>query len=207
MHYDGYDWRDVTPPGMPALGDVCALAPNDVWVAAADGVYHYDGSSWAQSFAGAHIGALHFSSPDNGWATYGYGGYLHWNGASWAEVPSFDCELRYAVFCPSDASAWAVGTLSPVPELPADKTIYHYKNGMPYWKPWPVPAGAENKYLKAVHFAAPDDGWAAGQAVVRWDGANWRTVACPYVAYDVFTLGGREVWLACEDGVILKYNP
>lgn len=76
MHYDGNDWSDVTPSGMRALGDVCALAPNDVWVAAADGIYHYDGVNWAQSFAGPPVGALHFSSSNNGWAVYGYGRYL-----------------------------------------------------------------------------------------------------------------------------------
>ncbi len=208
LHYDGADWKDVTPPGMPPLGSVCALAPDDVWVAGAGGIYHYDGATWRQYLKDITIRALHLSSPNNGWATSGYGGYFHWDGASWELSDSLDLEKRNDIFCPTDDSAWAVGGGFSEGEIPADKIIYYYKTGMPYWKPWPsLPPEAEHKSLEAVHFAAPDDGWAAGQVVLRWDGEKWDYVPCPYFAYDVFTLGGNEVWLACEDGYILKYNP
>ena len=57
--------------------------------------------------------------------------------------------------------------------------------------------------------AAPDDGWVAGQAVYHFDGKTWNHVPVPEGcrAYDVFTLGGDEVWLGGSHRKMYKYAP
>jgi hypothetical protein len=206
MHYDGKEWKDVTPPGISPLGAVFALAPDDVWVGGY-GIWHYEGSSWELTAAVDAVRGLHFTSPDDGWAVAGFGLYFHWDGSSWTQVRSWDMEMRDDVFFPTPEEGWAVGGGTPVPEAPAYDPIYHYYSETGEWKRWGHPAEAAGKTLHAVHFASPDDGWAAGQVVLRWDGRNWRYVPCPFVAFDVFTLGGDEVWLGCVDRKILKYDP
>jgi len=69
--------------------------------------------------------------------------------------------------------------------------------------------GVQSARFYAVHFAAPDDGWAAGQAVYHFDGKTWNHIPVPegFHAFDVFTLGGDEVWLAGFDRKIYKYAP
>jgi hypothetical protein len=208
MRYDGVDWTEVQPPpDMYALKSVEALADDDVWVGGTGGIWHYDGSSWTRTAIVDFVRALYFNSPDDGWATADFALYLHWNGSSWEQKTSGDVEAREDIFFPTPEEGWAVGGRSPAPEAPAYDPIYHYYNETGRWEPWPHPAEAAERTLYAVHFASPDDGWAAGQVVLRWDGSSWRYVPCPFVAFDVFTSGGDEVWLACDDRKILKYDP
>jgi photosystem II stability/assembly factor-like uncharacterized protein len=209
MRYDGQDWKEVpTPPDMYALTSVEALAADDVWVGGAGGIWHYDGSSWTCTAAVNFVRALYFNSPDDGWATADFGLYLHWNGSSWEQSRSAgDVEAREDIFFPTPEEGWAVGGGFDIGEIPAEYPIFHYAAAAGRWEPWPHPAEAGKKRLYGVHFASADDGWAAGQVILRWDGSSWRHIPCPFVAFDVFTLGGDEVWLACDDRKILKYDP
>jgi len=210
MHYDGFSWKDVTPKDITIynLYRVYPLAANDVWFCGADGIWHYDGANWVHSLSGGYVKALSFATPTDGWAIAGLNGYLHWDGASWKPAPSRDEEDREDIANPAVGEAWAVGGGFPgAPEAPPWKPIYYFNKSDGGWVAWPHPREAEKKSLTSVHFAAPDDGWAAGQVVLRWDGVEWRHVPCGYFAYTVFTLGNDAVWLGCEDRRVLKYDP
>ncbi len=206
FHYDGDDWEEVTPYPMRPLYCVAAVAPDDVWAAGWYGtMYHYDGSSWAQvPFPESYeICALHFPAPDDGWAVGYHGTCCHYDGSAWRAVNIRSPEHRYDVFFPTREEGWAVGGGGLTPETPPWYPLLHYETGE-----WKHMFRAEMK-LDAVHFAAPDDGWAAGTHVLRYDGNEWHAITPPgkLYAYDVFTLGGDEVWLACNYGTICKYNP
>jgi len=168
-------------------------------------MYHYDGSSWTEvPFpASPEICALHFPAPDDGWAVGYSGSYFHYDGNAWEAVTVNDPEARYDIFFPTRDEGWAVGGGGLMPEAPAWYPILHYKNGE--WKH----IFRADILLEAVHFAAPDDGWAAGSHVLRYDGKGWHVITPPGKLYvfDVFTLGGDDVWLACNHGTICKYNP
>ncbi len=206
FHYDGVDWEEVTPYPMRPLYCVAAVAPDDVWAAGWYGtMYHYDGSSWAQvPFpASPEICALHFPAPNDGWAVGYSGSYFHYDGSAWEPARVNDAEVRYGVFFPTPDEGWAVGGGGVIPEYPAQYPIFHYENGE-----WKKTFRAQMRF-ESVHFAAPDDGWAAGSHVLRYDGKEWHVITPPgklYV-YDIFTLGGDDVWLACYPGTICKYNP
>lgn len=206
FHYDGRDWEDVTPFHIRWLAAVEALAPDDVWVAGGYGdVFHYDGSSWEQiPFPPSNeLAGLHFPAPDDGWAVGANGTCSHYDGVQWRAVDMDSFEHRYGVFFPTREEGWAVGGGGLMPEAPPWYPILHYENGA-----WNDMFYAQMKLL-AVHFASPSDGWAVGTDILRYDGKKWHVVTPPgkLVALDVFTLGGDEVWLACDHGTICKYNP
>ena len=81
------------------------------------------------------------------------------------------------------------------------------RGGVGEWRPFSHPSEADGKSLEGVHFASPDDGWAAGQVVLHYDGREWRAVPCGEVGTCVFTLGGDQVWVGTFESHILKYDP
>jgi hypothetical protein len=210
FHYNGDQWEDVTPyEGMGAFFSVFAHAPDDVWVGGSEGIFHYDGSSWTPWPVARFVWGLHFTSPTRGWAVTSYGTYHRWDGLSWTSVSSFDIEHRFDVFAPTPTTAWAVGGGTGL-EIPPGYPIFRYDAGRDFWVEWEQDWSREYPpILNGVHFANPSDGWAAGQAIYRFDGETWNHVPTPegFYAYDVFTLGGDEVWVGGFDRKIYKYAP
>lgn len=210
VHYDGKDWKEfASPPGEPILFCVYALAPDDVWVGGSEGIFHYDGSSWTPWPVAQFVWGLHFTSPTHGWAVTSYGSYHRWDGSSWTSVSSFDIERRFDVFAPTPTTAWAVGGGTGL-EIPPGYPIFRYDAGRDTWVEWEKDWSREYPpILNGVHFASPSDGWAAGQAIYHFDGETWNHVPTPegFHAYDVFTLGGDEVWVGGFDRKIYKYAP
>jgi len=207
MHYDGAAWTEVAAPGLLELNAVFALARDDVWAGGLNAVYHYDGLSWTTYPADGWVWVLYFSAPDDGWAGVGDGWFLHWDGSSWAAVPSSTFGSVESIWFPTPDEGWAVGGMCPQPEIPSDECVFHYTAASGEWKPYPNPGSPDHKLLHGVHFAAPDDGWAVGQVIMRYDGREWRAVPCDEVGTCVFTLGGDQVWVGTFDGHILKYDP
>ena len=212
VHYDGNDWKEFTPPpGEGILYCVFALAPDDVWVGGDDGFFHYDGSSWTPWPVARFVMALHFTSPTYGCAVTVHPSYLRWDGSCWTGVRSlFDYEYRYDVFAPTPTTGWAVGGGTGF-EIPPEYPIFRYVAERDTWEPWEQDDWPREypPILNGVHFAAPDDGWAAGQAAYHFDGKTWNHIPVPEgcYAYDVFTLGGDDVWLAGFDRKMYKYAP
>jgi hypothetical protein len=212
VHYDGKDWKEFTAPsGEGVLYCVFALAPDDVWVGGEAGIFHYDGSSWTPWPVATSVWGLHFTSPNHGCAVTVHPSYLRWDGSRWTGVRSlFDYEYRYDVFAPTPTTGWAVGGGTGF-EIPPAYPIFRYVAERDTWEPWEQDDWSREHppILKGVHFAAPDDGWAVGQAVYHFDGKTWNHIPVPegFHAYDVFTLGGDEVWLGGIHRKIYKYAP
>jgi hypothetical protein len=114
FHYDGERWASVTDVPIeivyhyPALYDVEALAPDDVWFAAGRSILHYDGETWVEYALHSEVFGLSFSGPKHGWAVGG-SHFYRWTGTAWEQV---DNETYYAVIdvaSPGPRVAWAVG--------------------------------------------------------------------------------------------------
>ena len=211
LHYDGVKWREVAAPPSASLATVYALAPDDVWAGGSDGFFHYDGSSWTHYRAASDITAVDFFSPSYGWGIDSHGEHWLWDGARWRPVAGGGCNQPGGVSAPSPGSGWSVGAFSGDCEIPTEIVVAYYDAVWDTWRSYGRLSGtpAEHRPLHAVHFAAPDDGWAAGQVCLRYAGSRWTQVPLPpfTCAYSVFTLGGDEVWLGCSDGKLLKYAP
>ena len=225
-HWDGSSWTVVPSPSPGTSGNglasVDAVSPADIWAAgvfsdnAVDQtlVLHWDGTAWTQvpspspgsSFS--ELAAVTATSASNAWAVGDYssaagGGnktlILHWNGTTWAHVPSpnpASFNNLTGVTATSAASAWAVGDLgTPL----GDRTLILHWNGTA-WKQVPSPSPAQDDDLTGVAATSATSAWAAGFSIVggasqtaqalvlHWNGSTWRAAAVPPPAPGASTL-------------------
>jgi hypothetical protein len=152
-HWNGAHWGKVPMPAMTAIGDVVALAPNNVWAVGNSGtlpydVFHWNGTKWQ----GYLIDTLNFvaqglsaSSASNIWVSgYSYSGSkqvaaaYQWNGTSWHAV-SMPHPVLYAggpdVTAVSPANVWigyVTSSTSPNYFLHWDGHTWHTLTGAYY---------------------------------------------------------------------------
>jgi hypothetical protein len=226
-HWDGSSWTVLPSPSPGITGNglasVDAVSPADIWAVgvfsdnAVDQslVLHWDGASWIQvpspspgsSFS--ELAAVAATSASDAWAVGDYssaagGGnktlVLHWNGTTWAHVPSpnpASFNNLTGVTATSTANAWAVGDLgTPL----GDRTLILHWTGTA-WKQVPSPSPALGDDLTGVAATSATSAWAAGfslvgggasqtaQALVlHWNGSTWRAAAVPPPAPGASTL-------------------
>jgi hypothetical protein len=134
------------------------------------------------------------TSASNAWAvgaaTSGKTIILHWDGSTWARVPSPTPAGIYelsAVAATSASNAWAVGGS----ETPPGKTFILHWNGTA-WKPVPSPTPKGGGSLFGVAAISARNAWAVGCAgncgqgfggiktlILHWNGTAWTRVPSP----------------------------
>ena len=207
MHWDGAHWTIVpTPqPGgteIDRLLAVDARAPNDVW---AVGLYspnpvaedhslilHWDGGSWSVvqndcDTYGGLTGVTLLSATD-GWAV-GDSETCHYDGSSWAEVPSPQPRWEYSeiAYPLQDASGvepddvWAVGArvIDTGFTLVWDAITEHWDGTQ-----WSIDFTPPGQVLYGVDALTANNIWAVGTdsfgpLIVHNDGSGWSTVPTP----------------------------
>jgi hypothetical protein len=135
LQWDGMAWsRTKTPTaGSTNLGGVSATSATNAWaVGGAAMILRWNGTSWSKATnphpTGAATDAVSADSSADAWAVGDYcvsscGGpgavldtlTLHWNGNSWAQIPSpspssTGRNLLFGVSAISTTNAWAVGS-------------------------------------------------------------------------------------------------
>ena len=132
LHFDGKDWEDV-PGGRFLTGPgnlqsayrgadnrqffgaqaVWSVAPDDVWFAVENKLYHWDGRSFSSSGSEGEtrgvILALWASGPKDIWAVGRAGTLLHFTGGRWEVVASDTTDTLFAVWGSGPSDVWAVG--------------------------------------------------------------------------------------------------
>lgn len=101
LHYDGKDWKDVTPvmPFNDEYHDVFGFGPDNVYVIGYKWtiygekmhlsalVFHYNGTSWKLEVDDptndGTFFSIHGNNPNNVWAAGKYGTIYHYDGSSW----------------------------------------------------------------------------------------------------------------------------
>jgi hypothetical protein len=177
LHYDGTSWRVVTTPNPipdpnPGNYDVSnelygvhAISANDVWA-----VGHTFTVTLEQTLA------------------------LHWDGTTWANVPT-PHQFRFSRLRSVDAAGardvWAVGE---VEKHGTQRTLTQHFDGAS-WSTVPSPnEGLTVDYMSSVSVAAPDDVWVVGYHIAvigfsqpyqtsswHFDGSTWKLVDVPDV--------------------------
>jgi hypothetical protein len=169
-HWNGARWGKVPMPAMTAIGDVVALAPNNVWAIGNSGtmpydVFHWNGTKWQ----GYLIDTLNFvaqglsaSAAGNIWVSgFSYSGSrqvisaYEWNGSAWHAV-----SMPHPVISETDPTVTAVSPSN-------------------VWIGWD---GATKAY--ALH----------------WDGHAWHTVTGSYYANtgDIVPDGKGGYWFGAQ---------
>ena len=221
-HWDGSSWTVVPSPSPGTTGNglasVNAVSPSNIWAvgafsaSAADRtlILHWDGTSWAQvpspspgsSFS--ELAAVRAVSASDAWAVGDYssaagGGnktlILHWNGTTWARVPSPNPGLGddlTGVAAASASNAWAVGFSIVGAAANASQTaqalVLHWNGSTWTTAAVPPPAPGSSTLLNGVTATSTASVWAAGISetttteqglILRWNGTAWKQVPAP----------------------------
>lgn len=158
-----YRWNgsSLSERPIPANSEIYGLTGfswDDIW-GIGNGLYHWDGMSWAlanSEIKGTAIGA---SSPNDMWI---FGDKLYrFNGKSWNgfEYPKNNQSVSYAG---NDFNnLWSVGN---------NGYISHWDG-----QKWFEIASREDGYLYSLWGSSPNDVWAAGDPknILHWDGVSW----------------------------------
>ncbi|HZD80367.1 MAG TPA: hypothetical protein VE646_10055 [Actinomycetota bacterium] len=191
-HWDGNRWRRVDTPNGGTMGNalvaVDGTGRKDAWAvgSASDGagyqplILHWDGSTWETALApnllgGAELSGVIALSPTDAWAV-GHRGdptvgsdralVLHWNGSNWTEAQIEASGGRSSLVAVDGTAAddlWAVG--------------YHQKRSAIMHgdgKRWRWVDLKPRGRLLDVTVAAPDQVWAVGSSILRWNGSRWK---------------------------------
>jgi hypothetical protein len=126
-HWDRAHWSTYAVPGGPpdnsGWKSIWGIGPTDMWtVGAGPSAAHWDGTSWipstlpmSTSDSGyvASLNSVYGSASDDVWAVgidgQGDGLVLHWNGATWTQLPSLPQQSLIRIVSRSRNEAYAVG--------------------------------------------------------------------------------------------------
>jgi hypothetical protein len=186
---------------VTTLNGVDATSFSDVWAVGATDAHHcasqhWDGVSWTQlptpnpgGTESSLLSVRRLSSTDvwaAGWHTTPdlttLSLVLHWDGASWTQVPSVNPGASFnsltSLTAISTDDIWAYGLTSATQGAPLTPLIEHW-NGTD----WSLASGGL-AHTRAIAGVAADDLWAVGStplhALVRhYDGTSWSTATTP----------------------------
>jgi hypothetical protein len=219
VHWNGKAWKQVPSPGSgySLLQGVAAVSASDAWAVGCTScsggsktlIAHWNGKAWTRVPSpspgpiGSGLVSVTATSATDAWAV-GYAEYsgpkfttliLHWDGKTWARVPSpspTNSPELYGVTATSASDAWAVGW-SAASNLSGSKSLILHWDG----KTWaqvssPNPAGSgggHSNVLQSVTATSAGDAWAAGwtgeplkggkNMILHWDGKTWAQVSSP----------------------------
>jgi hypothetical protein len=216
MHWNGAAWSSLSESDGGFLNDVATTGGSNAWAVGgtdwfspATLIYHWDGSSWTRQSSpnppsGGFFAGVAAASASDAWAVGQLGGggpgsgsgrsdrtlIEHWNGSSWAIVPSpvtpHPAGQLSRVSVVSADDAWAVGWTGN--GTTTFNALTEHWNGTA-WTVVPVPASAgAGVDLGAVAAISAHDVWAVGlttspgptrDVILHWNGTAWQRSALP----------------------------
>lgn len=218
-HWDGTAWCTVASPDPGGssqanrLQGVAAVSPSSAWAAGFYGtptrsrtlIVHWDGTAWVKQAspnpagfsAGSQLSAVAATSSTDAWVVgasmHGFTSsrtlIAHWDGATWAQMPSpnpggtgsASQNVLLSVTATSSANAWATGFYST--GTGAHSLVLHW-NGTA----WKRQASVNQGELVSVAASSPASAWAAGflggtpafkTLIEHWNGTAWKEQASP----------------------------
>lgn len=177
---------------MTKIYDIWGIEKNDVWVAAGDRIYRWNGSSLTERPIppNAEIYGLTGFNREDVW---GIGnGLYHWDGISWALVTSEVEGTKIGGTAPSDM--WIFG----------DKL---YKSNGTSWIPFEYLSNNKSSSYSGTQF---NELWSVGSNgyISRWNGRIWTEMASSEDGY-LYSLWGssaNDVWAAGDPKSILHWD-
>ena len=208
LHWNGTTWTQVPPPVVGSLDGVAAVSASSAWAVGYTITFPTSGRPGTSTLI------------------------LHWNGATWAQVPSPDLGTAYyitGVAAVSARSAWAVGYTSIVNSEVASTLILHWNGAT--WTRVPSPNHGVGE-ITGVAATPAGTAWAVGctggcftadghgllstsaTLILRWNGTAWTRVPSPDPGpfadlSGVTALSGSDAWAvgtASGRTLILHWN-
>lgn len=189
--WDGQALRAVDSPTHAYTRALAGTSERDVWLAADDGLFHWDGRRWTRSRPASH-GVL-ARGPGDVWSVDDVGVH-HLSGATWRSWSLGPGDGRRVVDG-GDGGVWLVEERA-VLRLVGDA-----------WQR----TTSEVRRIDAL-WAAPDGvAWALEDRVVlmRWDGASWTRSTEDAALHELEAIWGADdddVWAAGDRGLVLHFD-
>jgi hypothetical protein len=201
FHFDGQGWSIVN--NAPDATAVFGTAKDDVWIAGANGVQHWDGKAWTKKLPDNSTGwVLWASSLTNVWTAGA--GLRHFDGTAFLTMidPQPHDIAALAAITPTDAWAVSNGATTAV-----NSVILHFTAGV-----WTSTYTQKRTTvgLQGVWAAAANEAWAVGEAgtLARYNGAAWQVTPPPttQTLHAVFGTAANDVWTVGDGGVALHFD-
>jgi hypothetical protein len=194
LHWDGQSWTQIASPNQGTdhsyLTSIVALSANDIWAAGyyesqagnQSLVLHWDGTQWSVSLAPPPVGGdrrlydIAASGPNDVWAVGAL--IMHWNGASWTEVPNPVGGTLYGVAALDPNNAWAAGTLNT--GTFSNETLLMYWDGSTWQRASTPNPDPYSSALSSLAVISPDNVWVVGYTGLQYNGSFSRTLTEHY---------------------------
>jgi hypothetical protein len=218
LHWDGATWSPSASGTTATLRDVWGSASDDVWAVGPGTLLHWDGKAWANvvaalaptfTSASLYVQRVWGTSATDVWAVCGStypavpnvpnGAILHWNGSSWALVPSPNTNFFGGIWGSGPNDVWAFA---------AQSSVVHW-DGVAWTAVDITPADL----YQATHAwgSGAGDIWVAalGSDGLRYDGKTWRSLCNASSCPDAFAFWGTsasDVWAVGHGGLVTHWN-
>jgi hypothetical protein len=189
LHYDGGNWSEAQTFSGDDLTAIHARAADDVWVASANVMHHFDGNTWSSMNVPARIIAF-----GDDWAVGDRGEVMARQGASWNVVTPSVMITVAAAWGTSSSDLWAA----------VDGSVRHFDGHA-----WELPPSdmPQNLALVAMWGSGPDDVWAAGSGTTaHFDGQRWTSTTSnsDQLVFAIWGFGRGDVWASGYQDLILR---
>lgn len=184
-------WQPTTAGFTQPVYATLGFAANDVHIAGANGIKHWNGSTWSNAYVG-QINAMWGSAPNDIFAVGASGTIQHYDGSFWSPMTSNTSSTLRAVWGSASNDVFAVG-----------ENVYTRWNGVS----WTATALSE-AYI-SLWGSATDNVYAVTESggVRRWNGSTWTTPFSPTVSmWAVWGTSANNVFVVGQNGTIVHYN-
>lgn len=214
------EWEIITSPTQMNLNAIDAVSSTDVWAVGGERyegvILHWDGSSWSiiSEDLSEPLIAVSMIDAIDGWA---FGGnqmfppfeaiLLRWNGNSWVDVTgSLGSPWNYE-------EADTLKMISPKDGWLSAGSYYNRVWRVAQWDGirWNINDGLVSGVGPTVNSFAgvsPNDVWAVGGFIAKWDGTQWEKVdkPTPKKLWAIDAISTSDAWAVGGGGVILHWN-
>jgi len=186
-HWNGTALATVPVPGATSFSSVSGSSSTDVW-AVGSGIFHWNGSAWAQSFASVGIDVWAVA-PNDVWVASGATDALHFDGTTWTATPLTD----FGLF-----SIWGDGTQAYA--AGEGEALFRFAGGT--WTTLQGRGGSSQGFVDIGGLGA--DVFTVGNSqVVRLAGATFTPVAdAPPLSFTRVWVSPTQIWLGTPDGSV-----
>jgi hypothetical protein len=194
MHYDGSSWSESNWQWGP-IRSLWGKSGTDIY-AVGNGIYHYDGINWSQSYVGSSLFGVWGTSANDIYAVGADGKILHFDGTAWSTMNSGINNRLYDVWGSFSSDVFAVGE---------DGIILHYDG-----QSWSSMTSGISTAIYGVWGAYETNVYAVGEGgiILHYNG-DWSVVPHGLTTETLKSIWGSsetDIYVVGTNGTFLHYN-
>jgi len=189
-HWDGSALTAFPLPGAPILTGVHGTSGSDVWAVGSVGIFHWNGSAWAQSSPalGHDVWAV---APSDVWVASGASDALHFDGTTWTATTLTD----FGLF-----TIWGDGTQAYA--AGEGEELFRFAGGS-----WTMlqARGGSSEGFKDIGGLGADVFSTGNQQIFRLSGNTFTPIPDqPPGGYRMVWVSPTQIWFGAGDGTVAR---